>query len=58
MIERDLAHLRFLFVRVAKGEYLTSEDLDFVLKMQVEIKAVYEGIEEILESQRMLEACL
>lgn len=58
MIEVELAHLRFLHNVVMKGGYLNSADLDFVLKIQSEIERIHEGICEILESQRLLEATL
>lgn len=55
MIEKDLAHLRFLHNVCMKGGYLNSSDLDFVIQKKQELEAVCEGIEEILETQRCLE---
>lgn len=58
MIEHDLARLRFLNTRALKGEYLKPEDLAFILDKKVEMKAIMDGIEEILETQRMVEEML
>ena len=58
MIERDLARLRFLNTRVMKGEYLNQEDIAFVLDKKKEILMIEQGIDEILESQRMVEEML
>jgi hypothetical protein len=49
MIEYELAHLRFLYIRTIKGEYLSREDIDFVIKKKSELLQVIDGIEEILE---------
>lgn len=58
MIEYDLAHLRFLHNIAMKGEYLTSDDIAFILGKKQEFKAIVAGIEEILETQRMIEEML
>lgn len=49
MIEKDLAHLRFLYVRCLKGDRLFSEDIDFIQKMKEKIKLIQESIDEISE---------
>jgi hypothetical protein len=37
MIEADLAHLRFLRSRGEKGDVLTQEDFDFVMRIENEL---------------------
>lgn len=58
MLEHDLARLRFLNTRALKGEYLKPEDLAFVLDKKQEMKAIMDGIEEILVTQMIIEEML
>lgn len=53
MIEKDLAHLRFLHNISAKGGYLDSTDIDFVIQKKAEIEAIKNGIDEILKIQQV-----
>lgn len=58
MIERDLAHIRFLRSRSEKGEYLHTEDLDFLDEKRIELESVLTNIDSILQSQASREAML
>lgn len=57
MIERDLAHLRFLHTIVLKGGKLDSSDMDFVLSKYAEISNIKACIEEMCEIIRDIEKC-
>jgi len=45
--ERDVAHLRFLWVACMKGSRLYQEDVVFIQDLKVKLKAMLESIEEI-----------
>jgi len=51
-VERDLSRLRFLTVRVSKGEVLTSEDIDFMMKQCDYLNTVVCSLNETLELLR------
>lgn len=52
MIEKDLSHLRFLCVRVQKGEMLCSEDVAYVIDQRAYLKTVIESLDECLRTLR------
>ncbi len=52
MLERDIAHLRFLQGRTAKGEVLAQDDFEFVLRVENDIQSYQNMICQILMSDR------
>jgi hypothetical protein len=51
MIEADLAHLRLLRGISRKGDILTQEDVDFVMKMEDQIQMYQNMICEIMSNR-------
>ncbi len=52
MIERDIAHLKFLQGRTSKGDVLTQEDYDFVMNFENQIQMYQNMVCNILASER------
>ncbi len=52
MIEKDIAHIRFLQGRTAKGDILTQEDHDFVMEFENHIQMYQNMVCNILASER------
>lgn len=51
MVETELARLRFLSTRSMKGERLTTDDIDFVLRMKDSITSIQQGIDSIIANE-------
>jgi hypothetical protein len=52
MIEKDIARLRLLHNVAIKGHIFSSDDIDFLLNKQREIRGIEQGITETLEIAR------
>lgn len=52
LIEADLAHLRFLRSRSERGDVLTQEDYEFVLKMESCMKEQLHVIDTIMGKEK------
>ncbi|MFZ3385302.1 MAG: hypothetical protein WA144_15385 [Candidatus Methanoperedens sp.] len=52
MLEAELAHLRFLRSRCEKGDILTQEDFDFVMRFENDLQSYQNMICGILEHEK------